>query len=120
MAKTYYYTDVTGKLHEISFLKEKYITKNICITAIEHVLTENGYDTVAEYSKVSINLSDTPSTDCIWCDTTEKAKHLINWMLDNNLLTLTGKTKTNNYYVWHEAKLSRELLLNSETLVPWM
>lgn len=119
MAKTYAYTDEWGNDYKLSFLKTAYAYGGGI--AVEALCEEFDEDIDPEpwlepYAGVTTNLGVTSSKRCAYLDT-NNSRHLIDWMVEQGLVELTGMTMPSGFCIYPEGRFTEGFLndcLNDE------
>ena len=112
MAKTYAYTDEWGNDYKLSFLKTAYAYGGgIAIEALCEEFDEDISDEtwLEPYAGVTTNLCVTSSKCCAYLDT-NNSRHLIDWMIEEGLVELTGRTVQSGFCTYPEGEFSDEFL----------
>ena len=112
MAKTYAYTDEWGNDYKLSFLKTAYAYGGGI--AIEALCEEADPDIDPEpwlepYANVTVNLGVPCGERCAFLDT-NNSRHLVDWMVEQGLVVLTGATMPSGFCIYPEGRFTEEFL----------
>lgn len=113
--KTYAYTDEWGNNYELFFVKTVYAYNNR--TAILAVCQEEGESYWEPYTDVTVNLMETLSGTTYAFLDTNNSRHLIDWMVAQGLVELTGHEAISGFCTYPEGRFTDEFLAACEVEV---
>lgn len=109
---TYDYTDEWGADHQLAFIRTSYVFGNgIALKAVCLVDEDDDGPWWEPYASVTVNLPSYPLEDgrCAFLDA-NNSRHLIEWLVANGLVELTGVAKTSGFCLYPEGRFAQPFL----------
>ena len=99
-----------GLDHAIQFRFSKYVENDNLYVGMVSLDGEYGPE---PYTDVTVNLSEPCKANCAFIDTNNNPG-IINWLIENNLGTLTGRIGFSGFCVYHELEFDMEKMREYE------